>query len=469
MKVLSNVIPTPEQLPIISNPYAGITLIRGAAGSGKTTTALLMLKLLSEFWLRYKERNDDNSPVNILVLTFNRTLRGYIKHLAKSQIKSSSKINLEVKTFGKWAKDLIGTNDIIDFDEKYALFRSLAIKNGIKLEQDFLCDEIDYCLGRFTASNLKKYITTIRIGRGNSPKMSQSVRQNLLDNVVNPYLEYKKVKGLKDWNDLAQELYTNPKSIRYDIVITDETQDFSANEIRAIMCHIAKPSTVVFVLDAAQRIYPRGWSWKEVDIIVNPQHSFLLRVNHRNTKEICSLAAPLLDGLDLTDDGTIPDLNSCKRSGSKPTILVGRYSEQCKYAIQYIQSNIDLRKESVAFIHPKAGGWFNYLQGLLSTNKINFVGLSRQSDWPSDKTNVGLLSMHSAKGLEFDHIFILGLNEQITPHGNEEGDNAFENFRRLLAMSITRASKTITLGYKPGEASKLFSLFKPDTYNEIKL
>ena len=77
--------------------------------------------------------------------------------------------------------------------------------------------------------------------------------------------------------------------------------------------------------------------------------------------------------------------------------------------------------------------------------------------------------MHSAKGLEFDHVFILGLNEETTPHGSEKGDSDLENLRRLLAMSITRARKSVIVGYKPGEASTLISYLDSDTYNEESL
>jgi DNA helicase IV len=86
MKTLPKIVPTREQLLLISDPRPGVTVIRGAAGSGKTTTALLMLKLQSKFWLDRKKRQNLEGDVNILVLTFNRTLRGYIENLAKVEI-----------------------------------------------------------------------------------------------------------------------------------------------------------------------------------------------------------------------------------------------------------------------------------------------------------------------------------------------------------------------------------------------
>ena len=101
MKALVDIAPSAEQLPIISNPQNGVTLIRGAAGSGKTTTALLMLKQLSSFWLRHRERNNNFDPVQILVLSFNSTLRGYINHLAERQVASHTQAIIDIVTFGK--------------------------------------------------------------------------------------------------------------------------------------------------------------------------------------------------------------------------------------------------------------------------------------------------------------------------------------------------------------------------------
>ncbi len=466
MKVLVDVPPTAEQLPIISNPQAGVTVIRGAAGSGKTTTALLMLKQLSEFWLRHRERNDNPNPVQILVLTYNRTLRGYISHLAQQQITTHSRVKINVSTFGKWSKDLTRIENIIDY--RLQKEKLIEFNEGLRLPEDFLCDEVEYCMGRFHPDDRGKYLSIKREGRGITPRMEQATRERLVNEIIVPYEKFKQEEAIRDWNDLALELINSPKNIRYDIIIADETQDFSANQIRAVKQHAADPCTMVFVLDKAQQIYPRGWTWREVGITLNPNRSFRLEENHRNTIEICRLAKPLLEGLELSDDGTIPDLDSCFRNGSKPKLLRGRYSEQCTYVISEIK-HINLDEESVAFVHPKAGGWFKTLRTDLTKNGLNFVELTRQSEWPQGHDNVALISMHSAKGLEFDHIYILGLNEEITQHGDEDGDTSWENLRRLLAMTITRARMTVTLGCKPDDPSSLLDCLATDTYNDIVL
>jgi superfamily I DNA/RNA helicase len=468
LKALIDVRPTREQLPIISNPQNGITLIRGAAGSGKTTTALLMLKQLSEFWIRHRERNNNENPVRIQVFTYNRTLKGYIAHLAENQISKRENVILNVTTFAKWNKDLIGTVNIISSSKWRHIISKLGNKSFLG-NLEFLLKEVDYCLGKFLPENLTNYLTTRRDGRGISPRIDKALRERLLEEVIAPYNEYKIEHSLMDWNDMVVELIELPSTNSYEVIIVDETQDLSANQIRAIIKHASDPGNLVFVLDAAQRIYPRGWNWREVGITINPNRSFHLKENHRNTIEICMFARPILEGMDLGDDGHLPDLSSCRRHGDIPKVIFGKYSNQISFAIDVIKNNINLENESVAFAHPKAGRWFDYLRVELTKKCLRFVDMTRRSEWPDGDENIALISMNSAKGLEFDHIFILGLDEEITQHGNEEGDSDWENLRRLLTMTITRARKTVTLGSKPGNVSSLFSCLKKDTYEEILL
>lgn len=84
MKHLGRIKASPEQLKIISTNQFGAELIRGSAGSGKTTTALLRLTSLANMMRARKDRLDDNSPVRVLLLTFNRTLAGYVRALAEA-------------------------------------------------------------------------------------------------------------------------------------------------------------------------------------------------------------------------------------------------------------------------------------------------------------------------------------------------------------------------------------------------
>ena len=82
MRVLRDVRPTPEQLPILTDSGPGFRLIRGAAGSGKTTAALMRLQQLCHARLARRSRLSETSPIRVLVLTFNRTLSGYVERLA---------------------------------------------------------------------------------------------------------------------------------------------------------------------------------------------------------------------------------------------------------------------------------------------------------------------------------------------------------------------------------------------------
>lgn len=85
MKVLGAPSPTPEQLKIIGDTRIGTEIIRGAAGSGKTTTALLRLRNLSDMFRARHTRLAIARPVRALVLTYNSTLAGYVEALAQEQ------------------------------------------------------------------------------------------------------------------------------------------------------------------------------------------------------------------------------------------------------------------------------------------------------------------------------------------------------------------------------------------------
>ena len=61
---------------------------------------------------------------------------------------------------------------------------------------------------------------------------------------------------------------------------------------------------------------------------------------------------------------------------------------------------------------------------------------------------VQLMTVHAAKGLEFDNVFITGLEEGLFPHENSMNDSAsLEEERRLMYVAITRARKRLHLSF----------------------
>ena len=82
---------------------------------------------------------------------------------------------------------------------------------------------------------------------------------------------------------------------------------------------------------------------------------------------------------------------------------------------------------------------FDNLQGFLE-----HVALATSIDQNWDGQKVNLMTMHAAKGLEFDAVFLPGWEEGLFPHQKsleEKGDLALEEERRLAYVGLTRAKK----------------------------
>ncbi len=81
------------------------------------------------------------------------------------------------------------------------------------------------------------------------------------------------------------------------------------------------------------------------------------------------------------------------------------------------------------------------------TQMIALINMLDKQEGDKRPDPVQLSTLHAAKGLEFKHVFLIGVEEGVLPHRESLGEDKIEEERRLMYVGITRAQRSLHISY----------------------
>lgn len=433
--------------------------VRVLAGPGSGKTFTIIQRIL------YLIRKKGVPPKEILTVTFTKAAATEMqqRYLTEIRQEGSTVLSNETVTFGTLHSicyhilnnsGAISRFSLIQEPEKRkiaemilknaGLFRDSSCKNSLS---DFITEFLDA---------VSRYKNGLPI-RSNSLLLSllqenAALQEKIsVEKLISEYRSYLLTKQLLDFDDMILKcrnlLQDNlilrknwQKRFRY--LLVDEFQDI--NEIQYhVLKLLAGPEHNLFVVgDDDQSIYGFRGAYpgimKQFLLDFPDAVSLLLNENYRCAKDITLFSQRVIAG----NANRIPkEIHAVKNGGRVIWFFAESRKEEERKLVSDMKA-LSAKQQNDCAVIVRTNREAGLYAALLKRNGCS----------------VPVLTMHGAKGLEFDTVFLPDLNEGVIPGRNCRTKEEKEEERRLLYVAITRAKNHLFL-YYTGERNRLLTPF----------
>ena len=261
--------------------------------------------------------------------------------------------------------------------------------------------------------------------------------------IYDTYITYLKKYNLKDFDDLLIDFYElikkQPLVCLYQYIFVDEFQDTNLLQYMILKKLIHKQTHVLCVGDPDQSIYQfRGAQAKIINEYIKDYNAKVMKltINYRSNATIIEHANRLIKRNYRTlKKDLIPHHEATQNIRSFLFMQVG---DEAQAIITWVKSFIKngIKPHDIAILFRQHHRCYE----LIRMFKIEDVSFYQQSDHHLNDY-IQLLTIHQAKGLEFEVVIILGLEAQQFPSAHTHQKELLDEERRLMFVAMTRAKK----------------------------
>ena len=378
------------------------------------------------------------SASRILVVTFTRAAA---KEMKERYLKAMGKTSTQV-TFGTFHGVFyailrhtyrMSGNNILSEEEKKRLMRELVNHYARDLEEEDL------------EENLAREISTVKNNQiPLEHYYSACMPQEKFREIYEAYEKWRKENKKLDFDDLMVQckrlFLERPEVLRawqqkFQYILIDEFQDISPAQYEIVRM-LALPENNLFIVgDDDQSIYQfRG---AKPEIMLNFPKDYpgaaqvVLDKNYRSTEFIVKRSQCLIHHNKKRYEKAIFTDNE----KGAPVAIRGYKNprEEMRAVAEELQEAAKSQKS--------IEGWFAHIEEYQQKMK------EKQKQRAESAEGVMVSTLHSVKGLEYDKVYLLDVNEGVMPYQKAVLAEAIEEERRMFYVGMTRARKELTLCY----------------------